>query len=298
MFDLKKLQDINESVKAVEEIKNNWEDNIVKISIKDVYARKQKKYEFLKANNWKLWPVTPFPEIDEFTKWFKKGWLVWIWAFSNTWKSQLSYYYAQHFVKSWLDVAYFSLEVASEDVLIMVNQYYNWISYQESASQWYNPKLNNLSIYDVWDYYTIDHIEQYVHKFNPDVVFIDFIQIMEFEWTSEYDKLNNWIRRLQRLAIESETTIVYLSQVSNEDAKQEDALNVWLKWSWNLIASSDYVFIMKRQENWDITYWLKKNKHWAAYKKFNLRFDFANWKCECLWEQEKQDEKLKKAFIN
>lgn len=269
---------------------DSWEitldkENISKNNITEIYKKKQEKYEFLKANNWMLWPTTPFTEIDKLTKWFKKWWLVWIGAFSNTWKSQLSYFYAQHFLKQWLEVAYFSLEVASEDVLIMINQYYYWITYKEWAKREYDKNFDKLNIYDVSDYYKIWEIEKYVIKFKPDIVIIDFIQILEIEWTTEYEKLSSWIRRLQRLAIDTWTTIIYLSQVSNSDSKEKDVLQVWLKGSWDLIASSDYVFIMKKaQLDNTVIFALKKNKHWPAYKTFALYFDFANWKCTFDWE--------------
>jgi len=277
--------------KARIEMENINNNKIKKIPISDVFKRKQEKYEYLKANNWKLWPVTPFPKIDNITKWFKKWWIVWIGAFSNTGKSQLSYYYAQHFIKSWLDVAYFSLEVSSEDVLIMINQYYNWVSYKESASLQYSSSLDKLSIYDVWDYSHISEIELYVRQLKPDIIFIDFIQILDCEWASEYDKLSNAIRRLQKLWIETGTTIIYLSQISNESNKETDIFNINLKGSWNLVSSSDYVFIMKRWNvNWEIVYWLKKNKHWVAYKTFWLMFDFEHWKCVFDWEMEQHIE--------
>lgn len=273
-----------ESIEQAEDVSVQLDDGIKKIGIEDVYKRKQEKFEYLKAHNWKLWPTTPFPVIDEMTKWFKKGWVVAIGAFSNTWKSQLSYFYAQHFVKEWLEVAYFSLEVASEDVLIMVSQYFYWYPYKTAASQGYDEKLKNLYIYDVWDYYNLDWIEAYVNKFQPDIVFIDFIQILEVQWLNEYDKLNNAVRRLQRLAVANGTVIVYLSQISNEDLKASSVLDVKLKWSWNLIASSDYVFIMKRWNiDGEIVFWLKKNKHWPAYKTYSLMFDFANGKCLFDW---------------
>jgi len=167
----------------------------------------------------------------------------------------------------------------------MINQYANGISYKESAKMPYNEKLNNLAIYDVWDYSHIWKIEEYVHTFKPNIIFIDFIQILDCEWHNEYDKLSNAIRRLQKLWIETGTTIVYLSQISNESAKEANVLDVNLKWSWNLIASSDYVFIMKRWNiHWEIIFWLKKNKHWPAYKTFSLLFDFEQWKCIFDWE--------------
>ena len=269
---------------------DNWEleleqENIKKVPIADVFKKKQEKYEFLKANNWMLWPTTPFEQLDKLTKWFKKWWLVWIWAYSNTWKSQLSYYYAQHFLKQWLEVAYFSLEVAAEDVLIMINQYYHWVDYKTSWSNTDASNYDKLNIYDVWDYYKIDDIDAYVRKFKPDVIFIDFIQILEMKGATEYEQLSSWIRQLQRLAIETWTTIIYLSQVSNSDSKEANVLEVWLKGSWNLIASSDYVFIMKKwNEEWQVIFWLKKNKHWPAYKTFSLYFDFENWKCNFDWD--------------
>ena len=268
-------------------------EKIFKKNIKEVYEKKKQKYEFLKNNNWMLWPTTPFPEIDKITKWFKKWWLVWIGAFSNTWKSQLSYFYAQYFLKQWLEVAYFSLEVAGEDVLTMITQYYYKVSYKEWARKENNWAFDKLNIYDVSDYYKLSDIEKYVLKYKPDIVFIDFIQILEMEWSTEYERLSSWIRRLQRLAIDTNTTIIYLSQVSNVDNKEKDVLQVWLKWTWDLIASSDYVFIMKKSRiNNTIVFALKKNKHWPAYKTFSLYFDFENWECNYDWERIQEDNQL------
>jgi hypothetical protein len=290
-FNLEKAKDILSKI-------DNWEielkqENIFKKDIKKVYQAKNDKLEYLKNNGWRLWPTTPFKEIDKITKWFKKWWLIGIWWFSNAWKSQISYIYAQHFLKLWLQVAYFSLEVSSEDVLIYINQYYYWINYKEAVKKEYNENFNKLNIYDVSDYYKIEEIEKYVIKYKPDIIFIDFIQILEMPWNSEYEKISSWIRRLQRLWIDTWTTIIYLSQISNESIKEKNILDINLKWSWSLIASSDYVFIIKKWNvNWEIIYWLKKNKHGPAYKMYSLLLDFENWKYSFDWEYNQNENNL------
>jgi len=230
--------------------------------IADVFKAKEKKLAYLKANWWRLWPSTPFPILDKLTKGIKKWWVMWIGAFSNTWKSQLSYHYVQHWLKQWLKVTYFSLEVDSVDVLTYIQQYYHNMTYKEAIQKNSIEWLENLTIYDTSDVDWIEQIEEYVLTNKPDIIVIDFIQILNVPGWSEYEKMSEWIRRLQKLGIQSWTTIVYLSQMSNESAKEKDVLQANLKGAWNLIASSDYIFVLKRTDSGEIEMWIKKNKHW------------------------------------
>ena len=49
----------------------------------------------------KRWYDWPFPGIDKYTEWIIEWKVYTIWAYSNTWKSQLAYEFVAYFLKQW-----------------------------------------------------------------------------------------------------------------------------------------------------------------------------------------------------
>jgi hypothetical protein len=105
----------------------------------------------------------------------------------------------------------------------------------------------------------------------PDVIFIDFVQNIEHNW-SEYEKMTEIALRLQKLAIMTWTTIISLSQVWNESRFLEWSM-IMPKWSWALFASSDVIFSLRSKE-WEKYFTISKNKYWPANKTFWLNIDY------------------------
>jgi len=59
--------------------------------------------------------------------------------------------------------------------------------------------FKNLKVFD--EVYMIDEIEQVVQFYKPDFVFIDFIQNVDTNNKSAYEKMSEIAKKIQRLAI-------------------------------------------------------------------------------------------------
>jgi hypothetical protein len=103
------------------------------------------------------------------------------------------------------------------------------------------------------------------------VAFIDFVQNIE-HWGQEYEKMTEIALRIQKLAILTWTTIISLSQVSNE-SRFSEGNDMMPKGSWALFASSDVIFSLWGRE-WSKYLTITKNKFWQAGINFDLLADY------------------------
>lgn len=113
---------------------------------------------------------------------------------------------------------FFSLEVDAGMVLrnLVANRYS--VNFRDAGGE--TPKqedFGNLFIFDqVFDLETMDEI---IEEAKPDIVFIDFVQNIHAGGGSSYEQMSNIAKNIQRIAIENNTTIFSLSQVSNESGR-------------------------------------------------------------------------------
>jgi len=233
----------------------------------------------------KLWEDWPFEQIDKLTQWIIDWKVYMIWAPENVWKSKFSYVFVSHFLKKGKKVSYFSLEVDKGMLLWNIaTNYYN--IHWDRIMEWHPIDIKdfkNLKLYD--DLYDMSEIEQQIEKDAPDYVFIDFVQNVLYSGKSEYEKMANVARQIQKIAIKYNTTIFPLSQLSNESQKELSKWNtdfVSLKWAWEFKASSDVIFILRKKDNPNGDWFLieltiKKNKYWPWGKKFDFEVDFWRW---------------------
>ena len=238
-----------------------------------------KKFDWIKEIflwRWKLWIDGPFKELDLETQWIIEWKVYTIWWFSNTWKSQFSYEYAQYFLRAWKKVAYFSIEVDTGLLL--------WYIAKAFYKREFNLILNwtvplnkndfkNLYLYD--NINTLDWIIKTVELEKPDVVFIDFIQWFHCSWVWEYEKMTMLAGEIQKMAIRNNVIVFSLSQVNN-DSRNKEWAQVMLKWSWALFQSSDVIFILYEDMR-EIKLTIAKNKFWKKWQNFNLKIDFNSW---------------------
>jgi len=277
-FKLDWFKDINEA-----EIKlwlwKEWINKILSSSTSNIKwsiasaFEKLEKYQKIMKENWMLWIKWPFEELDKITSWIIPWKVYTIWAYSNTWKSKFSYVYVNHFLQMWKKVHYYSLEVDSWMILL------NLFANKENKPFSFELKSNlsffkNLKIYD--DIYNLTDIIENIEKESPDIVFIDFLQNIQTSW-SDYEKMTNIATKLQQTAIKTNCTMINLSQLSNETAKEVawwKSQIVSLKWSWALFSSSDIIFILRALKDWFIELSIKKNKYWKPWDNFIFKVDF------------------------
>jgi len=137
--------------------------------------------------------------------------------------------------------------------------------------------FDNLQIFDTT--YNLKDIERITEHFNPDYIFIDFVQNIQTEQGSNYEKLARIAIAIQQLAIKTGATVFSLSQLSNASAKSVgmwDTSFVSLKWAGELFASSDVIFLLRREWDW-LMMRIVKNKYWRVDDDFYFDVDFARW---------------------
>ncbi len=219
------------------------------------------------SRNWMLWDNSLYTAVDKYTKWIIEWKVYTLVAYSNVWKSKMSYTYVADMLKQGKNVMYISLEV--DKAMLFSNllaTYYNKDYWEILKEDFYYEMwdFENLEIYD--DIYKLDDIKTMIKTKSPDIVFIDFIQNIQTSWNSETEKMTKVAQELQQLAITTWITLFNLSQANNESRfKWWDAIQP--KWSGAIFASSDVIFAMSREEQ-QLYFTIAKNKYWRAQKKF------------------------------
>lgn len=239
--------------------------------------------------NWMLGISSPYPFIDKITSWIIRGKVYTIAGYSNTGKSKFSYNYVNHFLNQGKKVIFFSLEVDSGMVLwnLSCNRYeknFNELQLEDVVAS----DFNNLMIYDTC--YQIEDIIDVVWEHRPDIVFIDFVQNVQCQWSSEYERMSTIARDIQQLAIQYDTTVFSLSQLSNSagrDVTRWSSDFIPLKWAWELYASSDVVFLLIPIGTTEIWLNIIKNKYGRKEEWICFTTNFNKWTF-VLQEQYKQ----------
>lgn len=275
----------DEEMKSILENVENISDYVFNLKPKDIVwdtISFVNSFEDLRdkiiERKWMLWIPTIFPLVDKYTKWQQEWRVTTLVAYSNVWKSKVSYSYVSNFLKQGKRVMYISLEVDSAMLFsnILAN-YYNK-NYYEVLKQEF--------VYDMWDFenleiydsiYKLNDIKTLIKARNPDIVFIDFIQNIQSHWT-ETEKMTQVAQEIQQLAITTWISFFNLSQANNE-SRFKWWSEIQPKWSWAIFASTDLMFALNREWN-NLYYTIAKNKYWPANKKFLIIQDetFSNFK--------------------
>jgi predicted ATP-dependent serine protease len=237
---------------------------------------------------WQIGYKTWIKTLDKYVEWLIKWKVYRLSAYSNTWKSKLSYFICNNVLKHWAKVLYFSVEVTKEEcALNLLSNWYN-VDYYEllhgkriiDFSKYAEQKIE---IYD--DARTISDIAYIIKAKKPDVVFIDYVQLVWWEWDNEYTVLNAYSRKIKQLAISEKCAIFDLSQVSNDQFKYKNWWIVPAKWSGELVASSDVSLVMEREENSQfLKLYVAKNRYWPRWAAIQLEPDMSKCNFIDLWE--------------
>lgn len=234
--------------------KEKWDIRLAKDRM-DWYSKQLKEF------NWMLGYPSHIPELDKYTSWLIPWKVYTIAGYSNTWKSRFAYWYVNHLLDIWKKVVFMSLEVDK------------WLLFQHLCCNRYNcyPKdltdemidimdFSNLLIYD--DTYNLADIEEFIMEEKPDMCVIDFVQNIQVTWVWWYEAMAQVARKMQEIAIKSNTIMLCLSQISNDTAKELSKGNtsfITLKWAWEFIASSDVVVLL-HMFDWELIATVTKTK--------------------------------------
>ena|SRR3990167_7300278 len=248
----------------------------VKQIFEEIESRK-KEAEFLK---------TGFPTVDELLDGgFLRKELVVIGAFTGTGKSYVAGELFLNVAKQGFKSAYFSLEISNETIvsrlagsianikptrlsvgLLTPEEYENYLQAKAELTTY----KELMYFYD--DIYSLAEMETSIKEGQYEFVVIDFIQNI-FHGGQEYERLSEVSLRLQKLAKETNSCILTLSQLSNSAAKDG---SMEYKGSGAIATVCDLGFFMKRADSEngvnDILLSLRKNRRGFSGKDFVLKF--------------------------
>lgn len=174
--------------------------------------------------------------LDTFTWWIEKWFVYRIWWWSNVWKSWLLYNILYSLVKQNARCIFFSLE--NKETFTMKNLIWlaSWINtsqkyikvnnpdYDNGFKFWLNKEQNFNLVSKVFDINKIFNISL---KYKPEVIFIDYLQLVRVDGKEQKEKLENYAHLIQRFANKNNIAIIDLSQLSNGVVRE------WNDWSWN-----------------------------------------------------------------
>ena len=202
-----------------------------------------------------------------------------IWAYSNVWKSKFAYWHIAYFLRQWKKVLIVNLEVDAPHCFMNILQAVNWMNYKEVMDYKLTEDdidfYSNLTITD--DLYKLDDIVKKIEEEHYDIVFIDFVQNIEWKGMGDYEKNATVAKTIQRTAIKTWTTIYSLSQLSNSVGRDVNNGNmdfISLKGSWEYFASSDVIFVLQRCDD-EIIVKISKNKYGRNGGEYAFWVDFA-----------------------
>lgn len=219
---------------------------------------------------------SPFPKIDRYTQGIIEGKTYTIGAFSNTGKSQFSYAYVQHFLKMGKKVGYFSLEVDIGMLLSHVAKSYyaeNYHNIMIGKKQVIKEDFKNLYLYD--DVFTVAEIHKITEKEWFDIIFIDYIQALQWKGSSSTEKFEDIALGIQQIGIQTNAVVFSISQVNNE-SRWKHGDSVMLKGSGSFFAASDVVFILSQDTASFLRLDITKNK-FGKKTSFLVNPEFEIW---------------------
>lgn len=244
----------------------------------DVLSRFEKMQKQLRQNG-RLWDSWPCDILYEKCS----GVIPWkvytIWAYSNVWKSKFAYWHIAYFLRQGKKVLIINLEVDAPHCFMNILQAVNNMNYKEVMDYQLTDDdidfYSNLTITD--DLYKLDDIVKKIEEEHYDIVFIDFVQNIEWKWMWDYEKNATVAKTIQRTAIKTWTTIYSLSQLSNSVGRDVNNGNmdfISLKGSWEYFASSDVIFVLQRCDD-EIIVKISKNKYGRNGGEYAFWVDFA-----------------------
>lgn len=194
--------------------------------------------------------------------------------------------------------AYFSLEISNATVLSRLigaeaNIMPIRIQYGNLTKEEYEDKLKAVSkvtaledfmhFYD--DIYNYEKIEAEIIKNGYEFVVVDFVQNIELKSDTEYTKLSDVSRNLQKLAKKQNISILLLSQLSNAVAREsENSEALDYKGSGGIKIATDLGLSLRREpylegaEYQELQLSVRKNRRGVTGIKFPMRFKFPGGK--------------------
>lgn len=208
---------------------------------------------------------TGFRFFDEATDGLQPHDLITVAAFTSVGKSGFTLNMTRNLLNDGRRVVIFSLEMSQQDILSRImalelncHSYdvlkglaeTNEEKYQLIRKATEDMSKKKLSIYTSLQ--TVDEIilamQEECLREPVDLFIIDYIQnISSSKYMDEYSLLTDAVKRLQRTISSLNSTVIVISQISNDSQKKQDVLNVQGKGTGSIRAASDLFLYLKNE---------------------------------------------------
>lgn len=210
--------------------------------------------------------LTGIPLLDNCTKKLRSGHFWIIGGYSNVGKTGLMLQLINSVCLQNYTAALFTLEMTSVDIVNRLLSYNEWLTGD------HNVAIDRVASFNLQVFSQKNNLDDICNtikaiKPTPPVIFIDFIQLIQTDGKSEYDRITKIATDIQNFAKSTQSCIVALSQVSNEGARTKDSNIIAFKGSGALAAACDVGIELSRDNPSDpdakneILINIRKNRH-------------------------------------
>lgn len=300
LTEMRRLKEVNHQVQLALDSDSPMSNVLEKIQMFEKQEVKETNIEeslkrIVGVLNGDIVPVvypTQYKELDHYLWWwFTPGQFVVLAWRPSRWKTMLATCLMLNMLKAWYSTAYFSLEMTIDQMTERILANHSWIAVAkmkqktddvetfsrigESINKVYE-WLPRLSIVDWMDNGNeiIREIKYLVKTKNVQIVFIDYLQIMDWVWESRQYVIAKITRSLKMAAIQLWIVIVCLSQLSRSLENRADTAPKLsdLRDSWSIEQDADVVLMIERdidEGSRDLKIYIRKNRNWSCWE-FNL----------------------------
>lgn len=252
--------------------------------------------------------LTCYTDIDKMTGWFYPNQLVTVAARPWIWKTMIALNFIWNQLEVWHKVAFFSLEMSTKEIYQRLYARYweievNVIKWAKPMEKWDETKMekaiekvwkfeNNLTIYDdktsLWE--IVSQIRLLRNKNMVDVVYIDYVGLVEVKAENRNLEISKITRTLKQLAMQIKIPIIIMAQLNRSVEKRywwDEPILSDLRDSWSIEQDSDVVLMLHREDEKCLKVLIRKNRNWPlwpCYMYINPRY-MQIWD---MWETEKQ----------
>ncbi len=223
--------------------------------IKDVKPRSLKELSSLhqkeissRNENASLYIGTGNDLIDEKTEGLlpSRFWI--LSGYSGSGKTTMALQMVRNFLRQNKRAIFYSLEMRGEDVVAVLERLRTF--YKDNEKETQNWKLDIVTDKRSWFEISMD-AQSYETK--PDVILIDFAQIIGTQGRTEYERMQNLAHSIQKFCKQTDIPVILLSQISNDSARSSDGLYN-AKGGGDLFAACDVFISIDRniQKEWEL----------------------------------------------
>jgi len=242
-----------------------------------------------------------FKSIDEATGGLQPGNLIVLGGRTSQGKTSLAVNFAYNLAFSGKKVLFVSLEMTKPELFKKIISLDTGVPYEKVRSgwltneQWKKIKDKNNQFYSlgdliiVDDLFTLDDMHDSISGHKPDVVIIDYIQIMRFsKGENRAYQIEETMKGLKQVAKKEKCAVIVLSQINREQESGDKKPHLHnLKGSGSLEESGDVVLLIHWPFKYDdsnpkkeIHLYIEKNRH-GRTGKILLKFEPNSGKYTC-----------------